>query len=551
MLTPIKPASRPATFSTCMIPPTTTMMTSLSPPLSSSPPPGLPQDAPPSLYPYAQAPLRCWRARARWILAWSRAPLDADVICRIFSLKVVEGSFACAPSVMDGSSFFDAGENRGGREIRRVVEEEEGPLYFVLLRGDTPKYPPTWRDIMRQCRLHEMPQPEPANPSETLYQLVRKAHLCNRRFVAELDANYFKCGNVMAGGGATAADSSGSGKNSKAGPRQRIGIGSHLQRAADNVVEAPSSLPSSFAPTPTNHSTTSGASSPRSMTSGTRPSSSSSAFSPLQQRSSPFSLLMADARSLSSSCGIRAMGIRPPPQDDSVRDTSSKVYTFFAQEALNKEELPSMEDILGIIRGLIPMWVQTSASFAPLLNSANPDGVAAFLPGSAQASGTLEMHRLALSREQLILRYFFVVAFVFDAAYFPPLRRHCNQIRVHCDDVGYSILDSSYNEGVDFAQLCAPPLGVDGLVLLGEGGVWGAVPASGGGRLGDAMRGLRAMRGESMLRRYVVEDFLTWGMPIITRLFLLGASGIRSAAQVSECITRLNGMRRCVAALMR
>ena len=78
-----------------------------------------------------------------------------------------------------------------------------------------------------------------------------------------------------------------------------------------------------------------------------------------------------------------------------------------------------------------------------------------------------------------------------------------------------------------------------------EGGVLEAGPDVGGGELGDAMRGLKAMRVGCMVRRYVVEDFLTWGMPIIARLFLLGCNSTSSSAsQFAECVCKLNAMRR-------
>ncbi len=123
----------------------------------------------------------------------------------------------------------------------------------------------------------------------------------------------------------------------------------------------------------------------------------------------------------------------------------------------------------------------------------------------------------------------------------------CDVIREHCEEVNYSILNSGYSAGVDFARRCLPS---SSFALLGgggssDGGVWSAVPDVGGGELGDAMRGLKAMRVGCMVRRYVVEDFLTWGLPIIARLFLLGCNSTSSSAsQFAECVCKLNAMRR-------
>jgi len=132
--------------------------------------------------------------------------------------------------------------------------------------------------------------------------------------------------------------------------------------------------------------------------------------------------------------------------------------------------------------------------------------------------------------------------------------------------VNYSILNSGYSTDVNFihcmclpgASISSPLFSLSSSMPLSAArrgneiateteGIWSTVPEKGGGELGDAMRALKAMRGVSLARRYVIEDFLTWGMPIITRLFLLSCTGrIHSAAQIAECISKLNTMRRHV-----
>ncbi len=108
-----------------------------------------------------------------------------------------------------------------------------------------------------------------------------------------------------------------------------------------------------------------------------------------------------------------------PSSEAGADDSVSLLHGFLSQK---RDAPPGMDDVLAIIRGLIPLWVQGSASFAPLLDPTHVDGVAALLPGSVHSSGTLEQHRLALSLEQQILRFFsllfFLVArFLLDSAF--------------------------------------------------------------------------------------------------------------------------------------
>jgi hypothetical protein len=91
---------------------------------------------------------------------------------------------------------------------------------------------------------------------------------------------------------------------------------------------------------------------------------------------------------------------------------------------------------------------------------------------------------------------------------------------------------------VDFVGVCG----------FGEGDtLWSHIPPTGGGSLGDVMRSLADMRRQALQRRYVVEDFLTWGLPIITRLFLFNRTvHTGSPERMADCVTKLNGMRQNV-----
>ena len=373
-------------------------------------------------------------SRPRWWVAWTHTRPDEGMIQHMYNGGVIEGSFAFAPeSANPGTETIGEGQGEGG--ISQEAVELYG-CYLVVMRGHVPLYASTWKAICQSCGLQEMQQPVPRVHSQTLYQYLHVLYRTEHRFCTDLVANYFRRG---------LSDGSGvqfhSGLGHSSGVQFHSGLGhssSLMQNMSMTSVatnDEPSGPPfSSVATTPVS------AVSPPfflGQASGGVPSSS------LSEEASFFSLRSVP-RSVSSvttssdcdrfnSTSVSAANsplplfsasvfdrrqdaFRPVPRSlsaSSCGESTGIIRAFFTQTQVYPPVPPSMDEVLGIIRDLIPMWVQTSPSFAPLLDQANADGVAALLPGSVHSSGTLEMHRLALSREQLILRFSFCCLFVF------------------------------------------------------------------------------------------------------------------------------------------
>jgi len=409
-------------------------------------------------------------SRPRWWVAWTHTRPDEGMIQHMYNGGVIEGSFAFAPeSANPGTETIGEGQGEGG--ISQEAVELYG-CYLVVMRGHVPLYASTWKAICQSCGLQEMQQPVPRVHSQTLYQYLHVLYRTEHRFCTDLVANYFRRG-LSDGSGvqphsvlghssgvqfhSVLGHSSGvqfhSGLGHSSGVQFHSGLGhssgvqfhsglGHSSSLMQNMSmtsvatnDEPSGPPfSSVATTPVS------AVSPPfflGQASGGVPSSS------LSEEASFFSLRSVP-RSVSSvttssdcdrfnSTSVSAANsplplfsasvfdrrqdaFRPVPRSlsaSSCGESTGIIRAFFTQTQVYPPVPPSMDEVLGIIRDLIPMWVQTSPSFAPLLDQANADGVAALLPGSVHSSGTLEMHRLALSREQLILRFSFCCLFVF------------------------------------------------------------------------------------------------------------------------------------------
>ena len=225
----------------------------------------------------------------------------------------------------------------------------------------------------------------------------------------------------------------------------------------------------------------------------------------------------------------------PPPTRNPASNSITPMEFIRAFLASDLIDPPGQKEMYSAICMLIPQAIRDSEAFAPMLRGDNPNGLLALLPGSAPmtTAGTLELHRSALAQERRVCRT-------------------CDMIRARCEkellvipSFASSIMTQEEEEhpaSLDFILLCSS---------FGKGpDIWSEIPViMGGGRLGEAMRALHAMRGTSMTRSYVVEDFLSWGMPILTRLFLhsrsTGAGATMNAARVIECITKLAELRRC------
>ena len=373
-------------------------------------------------------------SRPRWWVAWTHTRPDEGMIQHMYNGGVIEGSFAFAPeSANPGTETIGEGQGEGG--ISQEAVELYG-CYLVVMRGHVPLYASTWKAICQSCGLQEMQQPVPRVHSQTLYQYLHVLYRTEHRFCTDLVANYFRRG-LSDGSGvqphSVLGHSSGVQFHSGLGHSSSLMQNMSMTSVATN--DEPSGPPfSSVATTPVS------AVSPPfflGQASGGVPSSS------LSEEASFFSLRSVP-RSVSSvttssdcdrfnSTSVSAANsplplfsasvfdrrqdaFRPVPRSlsaSSCGESTGIIRAFFTQTQVYPPVPPSMDEVLGIIRDLIPMWVQTSPSFAPLLDQANADGVAALLPGSVHSSGTLEMHRLALSREQLILRFSFCCLFVF------------------------------------------------------------------------------------------------------------------------------------------
>ena len=361
-------------------------------------------------------------SRPRWWVAWTHTRPDEGMIQHMYNGGVIEGSFAFAPeSANPGTETIGEGQGEGG--ISQEAVELYG-CYLVVMRGHVPLYASTWKAICQSCGLQEMQQPVPRVHSQTLYQYLHVLYRTEHRFCTDLVANYFRRGL-----------SDGSGVQFHSGLGHSSSLMQNMSMTSVATNDEPSGPPfSSVATTPVS------AVSPPfflGQASGGVPSSS------LSEEASFFSLRSVP-RSVSSvttssdcdrfnSTSVSAANsplplfsasvfdrrqdaFRPVPRSlsaSSCGESTGIIRAFFTQTQVYPPVPPSMDEVLGIIRDLIPMWVQTSPSFAPLLDQANADGVAALLPGSVHSSGTLEMHRLALSREQLILRFSFCCLFVF------------------------------------------------------------------------------------------------------------------------------------------